>query len=64
VDKEIQAARSTELEAENAALKEQMASMVEKHRQDCKTIHDEYCAQIAFLEEDLQAWRSMCCPKK
>lgn len=64
VDQEIQAARSTELETENAALKEQMASMVEKHRQDCKTIHDEYCAQIAFLEEDLKAWRSMCHAEK
>jgi predicted transcriptional regulator len=64
VDKEIQAARSTELESENAALKAQLASIDAQHRQDCKTIHDEYCAQIAFLEEDLQAWRSMCCPKK
>ena len=64
VDKEIQAARSSELEAENAALKEQVASVIAKHRQDCQAIHDEYCAQIAFLEEDLQAWRSMCCPKK
>ena len=64
VDQEIQAARSTELEEENAALKAQLASIDAQHRQDCKTIHDEYCAQIAFLEEDLQAWRSMCCPKK
>ena len=64
VDKEIQAARSTELETENAALKEQVAAMVERHRQDCKTIHDEYCAQIAFLEEDIKAWRSLHCSNK
>lgn len=64
VDKEIQAARSTELEAENAALKEQVAAMVERYRKDCKTIHDEYCAQIAFLEEDIKAWRSLHCSNK
>ena len=63
VDKEIQAAKNTELEVENAALKEQLASIDARHRQDCQVIHDEYCAQIAFLEEDLKAWRSMCCPK-
>lgn len=61
---EHQASRITEVETENAALKAQLASIDAQHRQDCKTIHDEYCAQIAFLEEDLQAWRSMCCPKK
>lgn len=37
-----------------------LMSEVERLRRDCKTIHDEYCAQIAFLEEDLKAWRSMC----
>ena len=63
VDKEIQAAKNTELEVENAALKEQLASIDARHRQDCQVIHDEYCAQIAFLEEDLKAWRSMCCLK-
>lgn len=63
-DKEMQAARRTELEAENAALKEKIAAMVERHRQDCKTIHDEYCAQIAFLEEDIKAWRSLHCSNK
>ena len=64
VDQEFKAARSTELESEYASLKAQLASIDAQHRKDCKTIHDEYCAQIAFLEEDLQAWRSMCCPKK
>lgn len=64
VDQEIHAARSTELESENAALKAQLASIDAQHRQDCKTIHDEYCAQIAFLEEDLKAWRSMCHTEK
>ena len=64
VDQEIQAARSTELESENAALKAQLASIDAKHRQDCKTIHDEYCAQIAFLEEDVKAWRSLHCSNK
>ena len=63
VDQEIHAARNTELESENAALKEQLASIDARHRQDCQAIHDEYCAQIAFLEEDLKAWRSMCCSK-
>ena len=59
VEQEIRAAKSTELEEENAALKKRLASIEEQHRQDCKAIHDEYCAQIAFLEEDLQAWRSL-----
>jgi predicted transcriptional regulator len=63
VDREIQAAKSTELEEENAALKAQLAAIDARHRQDCQVIHDEYCAQIAFLEEDLKAWRSMCCSK-
>jgi transcriptional regulator with XRE-family HTH domain len=35
VDQEIQAARSTELESENAALKERLASIDAQHRQDC-----------------------------
>ena len=47
-------------QAENASLKAQLASIDARHRQDCQAIHDEYCAQIAFLEEDLKAWRSMC----
>ena len=60
---EQQAARLTAVEAENAVLKDRLAHIDELHRQDVRAIKSEYCAQIAFLEDDIKAWRSIHCPR-
>ena len=54
-----QAARLTEVEAENAQLKEQISHMDELHRQDIRAVKEEYQEQIIFLKEQLKAWQAM-----
>ena len=60
---EQQATRLTAVEAENAVLKDRLAHIDELPRQDVRAIKSEYCAQIAFLEDDIKAWRSIHCPR-
>lgn len=48
---ERQAAKLTEVEAENAALKERLEAIDERHRQDIRAIRAEYQEQITFLKE-------------
>lgn len=61
---EQQAARLSVVEAENEMLKARLAKIDELHRQDIRIIKEEYQAQkaeyqdqIAFLKEELKAWR-------
>ena len=55
---EKQAAKLTEVEAENERLKEQLRHIDEQHRNDIRVIKAEYQEQVAFLREELKAWRS------
>ena len=52
------------VEEENTILRDRLACIDEIHRQDVRAIKSEYCAQIAFLEEDIKAWRSLHCSNK
>lgn len=69
VDKELQqmelleqqAAKISVIEEENAFLKDRISHIEDLHRQDVRAIRAEYCAQISFLKEDLEAWRKVCC---
>ena len=54
---EIQAANLNVTEAENALLKDVLRKIDEKHRNDIRVIKEEYQEQIAFLKEELKAWR-------
>lgn len=53
-----QAAKLSEVEAENAKLKEQLHQMDEQHRKDIRAVKEEYQEQIAFLKEQLKAWQT------
>ena len=55
---EKQAAKLTEVEAENERLKAQLRQIDELHRNDIRVIKAEYQEQVAFLREELKAWRS------
>ena len=55
---EQQAAKLSDTEKENKALKERLAEMDEQHRKDIRAVKEEYQEQIAFLKEELKAWRS------
>lgn len=55
---EKQTARLSVIEAENEMLKARLQSIDELHRQDIRAIKQEYQEQVAFLREELKAWRS------
>jgi ATP-dependent protease HslVU (ClpYQ) peptidase subunit len=55
---EQQAAKLTDVEAKYEALKDRMNNIDELHRQDIRTIKEEYQEQITFLKDELKAWRS------
>lgn len=55
---EQQAAKLAAVEAENAMLKDRLRNIDEQHRQDIRVIKQEYQEQVAFLREELKAWRS------
>jgi predicted transcriptional regulator len=55
---EQQAAKLSVVEAENAMLKERLRNIDDLHRQDIRIIKQEYQEQVAFLREELKAWRS------
>ena len=54
---EKKAARATELEAENARMKEYITRIEGLHNQEMHEIHEEYREEIAFLKEQLRAWQ-------
>lgn len=56
---EQQTARLATAEAENTAMKAQLDKIDEQHRQDIRAVKDEYQEQIAFLKDELKAWRSL-----
>lgn len=55
---EQQAAKLSDVEAENARLKDILQNLDEQHRKDIRVIKEEYQEQIAFLKDELKAWRS------
>lgn len=63
---EKQAAKLTVVEAENEKLKERLQNVDKllqniegQHRQDIRSVKEEYQEQINFLKEELKAWRSL-----
>jgi ATP-dependent protease HslVU (ClpYQ) peptidase subunit len=63
---EKQAAKLSVVEAENEMLKARLQdvdkllqAIGEQHRQDIRVIKQEYQEQVAFLREELKAWRSL-----
>ena len=59
VERELQrAANLSSVEAENEKLREQIRQMDGLHRTDIRAVKEEYQEQIAFLKEELKAWRS------
>lgn len=54
---ERQAEQLSTVEKENKSLKEQLSKIDETHRNDIRTIREEYKEQIAFLKEQLKAWQ-------
>ncbi len=56
---ERQATRLTATEEENEKLKEVLSKIDEQHRNDIRIVKEEYQEQIAFLKEELKAWRSL-----
>ena len=47
------------LRSENEQLKTQLLQIDEQHRRDVRAVKEEYMEQIAFLREELKAWRSL-----
>ena len=63
---EKQAAKLSVVEAENEILKARLQNVDKllqgiegQHRQDIRAVKEEYQEQIAFLKEELKAWRSL-----
>lgn len=56
---ERQATRLTATEEENQKLKAVLSKIDERHRNDIRIIREEYQEQIAFLKEELKAWRNL-----
>ena len=56
---EKQAELLSAVEKENKSLKEQLSKIDETHRNDIRTIRDEYKEQLAFLKEQLKAWQTV-----
>lgn len=48
-----------ELYSENERLKAQLQQVDEQHRRDIRAVKEEYLEQIAFLKDELKAWRSL-----
>jgi ATP-dependent protease HslVU (ClpYQ) peptidase subunit len=57
---EQQAAKLSDVEQENHELKAKLSEIDELHRKDVRAIKEEYQEQIAFLKDELKAWRSWC----
>lgn len=54
---EKQATKLSAVEAENEMLKARLRQIDELHRQDIRAVKEEYQDQIAFLKDELKAWR-------
>lgn len=67
VEKELQqkeqleqsVAKLSSLEAENNMLKERLSKIDELHRQDIRAVREEYLEQLAFMKDELKAWRAL-----
>jgi hypothetical protein len=57
VEKELQQTES--LEKENAELKLHLERIDEQHRADIRAIIAEHKEEVAFLKDELKAWRSL-----
>ena len=55
---EEQATKPSATEKENKALKARLNKIDEQHRKDIRVIKEEYQEQIAFLKDELKAWRT------
>lgn len=55
---ERQAAKLSAVEKENEELKAKLNAIDEQHWKDIRAIREEYQEQIAFLKDELKAWRS------
>lgn len=51
--------RINKLLTENEQIKEQLRQKDEQHRQDIRAVKAEYQEQIAFLRDELKAWRNL-----
>lgn len=56
---EQHAATLSAVQVENERLRDILAKTDEQHRQDIRAIRAEYMEQIAWLKEELQAWRAL-----
>jgi hypothetical protein len=56
---EQHAATLSAVQVENERLRDILAKTDEQHRQDIRAIRAEYMEQIAWLKEELQAWRTL-----
>lgn len=56
---EQQASKLSTVEAENERLIARFKQIDEQHRQDIRVIKEEYQDQIAFLKDELKAWRNL-----
>ena len=60
VEKELRQVEQLERQAEeNERLKAVLSQIDERHRNDIRIIREEYQEQIAFLKEELKAWRNL-----
>ena len=55
---EEQAAKLSATEKENKAMKAKLNKIEEQHRKDIRAVKEEYQEQIAFLKDELKAWRT------
>ncbi len=54
---EQQTAKLSAVEKENKALKLRLSKIDEQHRKDIRAVKEEYQEQLAFLKDELKAWR-------
>lgn len=55
---EQQAAKLAAVEKENKTLKTRLSKIDEQHRKDIRAVKEEYQEQLAFLKDELKAWRT------
>lgn len=55
---ERQVEKMAAVQKENKELKNRLHKMEELHRKDIRVVKEEYQEQIAFLKDELKAWRS------
>ena len=60
---EQQAAKLSQVEAENEMLRKRLSEIDALHRNDIRVIKEEYQEQIAFLKEQLKTWQEAHRPK-